>query len=58
MIEDETYDIKEVHKTKEKKSVELTRQNNEMRREITDLNRDCEELVQCKAVLENELSEE
>ena len=58
MVEDEIFDIKEVQKTKEKKSTDLIRQNTEMRREIADLNRDCEELVQCKAVLENELSEE
>ena len=34
------------------------RQNTELRREIGDLKKDCEELVQCKAVLENELREE
>ena len=58
MIEDESYEIKQVYKIKEKKSVELAKQNAEFQREITDLKRDCEELVQCKAVLENELSEE
>ena len=57
-IEDETFEFKKVYQVKNKKSTELIRQNTDMRREINDLNRDCEELVQCKAVLENELSEE
>ena len=43
---------------REKKSNEIVRQNTELRREIGDLKKDCEELVQCKAVLENELREE
>ena len=57
-MEDQTFEFKKVQKIKEKKSTELVRQNDNLQREISDLNRDCEELVQCKAVLENELSEE
>ena len=57
-IEDETYEFKKVCKVKDKKSVELVRQNTIFTKEIVDISRDCNELVQCKAVLENELSEE
>ena len=57
-IEEETFELDRACLVKSKKAHELERQNKDQHREIMDLETDCEELQNCKVVLEDELKEE
>ena len=57
-LEDETADLEKAVRGKLRKSLELTKQREDLQKGIADLDRDVRELDECKAVLTTELAEE
>ena len=57
-IQEDMFEMDTLTKIKEQKANEFFRQNYDIEREIVELEKDCNELTQCKSVLQSELNEE